>query len=823
MLATKSGWLYKRNEQHVWQARWCCVVPHMFLYYFDANIGVGPGDAPNKLQQNPPSEKQEAWNSAVQNGYGNRRQHEKRSSYNLFNQSSSAVQQKPDVAGGDIAEHQEPEATAAAAATTDSTKYATLQPSGIIDLECYTSLHRSSENELVLELAGDDQVNKDLRPFYFCAADDEEGESWASALLNDRHAALVDECDAYKQVCDGFAQQLQMLHSDLDQAQMVASEAQDELYRVRSQQEDHRRLNWRTMEEAMLPPSACADIESKRSAFRSDIDKVRGQDLGVQAAMQMLLEYTKGLEEAYAQLDEEKKRLESDLKESGQSDQARVADLSSELVSMNRKYEQEKEQWENQVETATAKYIQSQKELQDVKRDLSSTKMEITMFQTQQKNKISELQQHKKILKKEVIELRTKLENANSELSAVSHRQEQIHLQTEQERQKSALLERYVEKIESQVKVQQNMMEMMSANGSVYGGASAGPFGDHSHASGPGRRSVVYVRTEEGDQDEEGDDDDGLGPISSERRRANTNPDDDNRSHVSELTEDRTQRHFEVMHRDFQSNGDFGSSNLRSQRSKLQITSPRNAPPSFIIGVKTGNDTESDHQGGPATPSDRPGVSSASTGPNGLPPRAFAKGRDSMSTTSEKKLSVAERARMAADRQSTPVKVRIDDNMVKAVEEAKRQQESPFASLTGTSPMSRNNDSSVVRRVGEALMGRPDDIFSDDDDGTSIYSTRVTDYTEVTHSTRGDVEEKKMSDTHSAAGSATQSVSNLSLAERSELQRQMQIKFLKERGLVKAGEALKGGAGSVVGDDASSVASSSFTQSLASLAKRRTG
>ena len=39
MLALKSGWLYKRNEQHVWQSRWCCVVPHMFLYYFDADIG----------------------------------------------------------------------------------------------------------------------------------------------------------------------------------------------------------------------------------------------------------------------------------------------------------------------------------------------------------------------------------------------------------------------------------------------------------------------------------------------------------------------------------------------------------------------------------------------------------------------------------------------------------------------------------------------------------------------------------------------------------------------------------------------------------------
>ena len=36
MLGTKCGWLVKRNEQRVWQKRWCCVVPHTFLYYFEA-------------------------------------------------------------------------------------------------------------------------------------------------------------------------------------------------------------------------------------------------------------------------------------------------------------------------------------------------------------------------------------------------------------------------------------------------------------------------------------------------------------------------------------------------------------------------------------------------------------------------------------------------------------------------------------------------------------------------------------------------------------------------------------------------------------------
>mmetsp|Transcript_33011 Transcript_33011/g.71439 ORF Transcript_33011/g.71439 Transcript_33011/m.71439 type:complete len:192 (+) Transcript_33011:438-1013(+) len=43
MLSTKCGWLVKRNEQHVWQRRWCCVVPHTFLYYFEAAPADGGG------------------------------------------------------------------------------------------------------------------------------------------------------------------------------------------------------------------------------------------------------------------------------------------------------------------------------------------------------------------------------------------------------------------------------------------------------------------------------------------------------------------------------------------------------------------------------------------------------------------------------------------------------------------------------------------------------------------------------------------------------------------------------------------------------------
>jgi hypothetical protein len=47
MLGTKCGWLAKRNEQRVWQKRWCVVVPHTFLYYFEAS----PANTKDAAQQ----------------------------------------------------------------------------------------------------------------------------------------------------------------------------------------------------------------------------------------------------------------------------------------------------------------------------------------------------------------------------------------------------------------------------------------------------------------------------------------------------------------------------------------------------------------------------------------------------------------------------------------------------------------------------------------------------------------------------------------------------------------------------------------------------
>jgi hypothetical protein len=93
LLSIKSGYLVKRNEQHVWQNRWCCVVPHMFLYYFDADIGSGPHSkssnrSKNKNKLDPPSmELQQQLNAAIL--AGNRKSSAPRTSLHLFPTSSS--------------------------------------------------------------------------------------------------------------------------------------------------------------------------------------------------------------------------------------------------------------------------------------------------------------------------------------------------------------------------------------------------------------------------------------------------------------------------------------------------------------------------------------------------------------------------------------------------------------------------------------------------------------------------------------------------------------------------------------------------------------
>lgn len=693
LLATKSGWLFKRNEQHVWQGRWCCAVPHTFLYYFDANIVPSSGTgAPPMLQPTP--QQQEDWNRAISNGYGNRKQHEKRGNFYLFNHNNNASSGND--AGNASSSNLPPNIAAVSynnAETDDNLQNnfkeadfpnsnfsANMQPAGIIDLECYTSIHRSSANANILELAGDDQVNPDLRSFYFCASSPTECEDWTDALLNGRHSSLLDECDAYKQVCEGFAQQLQMLHNDIDEMKKSQDDSNAELYRARCQMEEMRRTVRRLVEDCfdrtlnspVLRTDSDTDfhdewksdvdgvrldvlddnlIQAKRLEFTRSLETIHSQDMGVPALVRLLIEYSAFLEDSTIQVITEKQSLHRKLEQNGQSDQQRAKHLELELESLKNQKETEINQYERTIEALQAKYQQSQKELEDVQNDLSTTRMEVTMYQTQQRTKLAELQQHKKILKKEVIELRSANEAKDAVIRKVEIQNETNKMAIEQEMVKTSLLERYVAKIESQVNVQQNMMEMMSHSGmgSVYGGSVyahnvPSPLppppppnprsvhvgrDDHTRKgirNSPSSSESVHDNERNDDNNRNSDEDQtahiahpvehaqksaikplvsssrknstprGISHSSQKRRSKLHSPqrrhqqhllvdDIDNKSHVSELTEDRTQRHFDAYNQYSQAVIQQVPSPRAFDGNQSGFKSSRMGPPIHIIGV----------------------------------------------------------------------------------------------------------------------------------------------------------------------------------------------------------------------------------------------
>jgi hypothetical protein len=735
LLATKSGFLLKRNEQHVWQSRWCCVVPHMFLYYFDADIGdnnngtgTGTGTGhPNNNNKIPSIELQQELNSVI--NAGNRKTTAPRSSLNLFgtvapatNMTSSSSSNNNNNNNNNA--HGIPE-DAAAASSTDN-KFSTLQPAGIIDLECYNSVHRSPANPMILELAGDDSVNPDLRSFYFF--DDDDGDdNWQQALLGGRHNSLVDERDAYRQVCDGFSQQLQQLHSDLDSAEKKTEHSNEECYRIRSSQEEVRRKCFALIQEALERGTTVGRNAQPRRSFRTDLETVRQQDMGLVPAVQLISDFCAVLEESCTSLQEQVNDREQQLRSAQDGDHLQSKELDSLLKQKEITWLSEKEELQKQVQRLEKQLQVSQKSCKDAQQDVSAQKMEFTMYLSSSKSKMMELQAHKKILKKEVIVMRQKFDEVGSELSLQKHHSKISQTEVEQERRKAGLLERYVEKMESQVKVQQNMMELMSqtcetasrASGSQYGGR---PFqnGSPSYNNNQGsydnnnnnnnnnnnqgggsspygggykeepQHDVVVVNTSNGDDHHHGDE-----THSVMLRKAMA--DDDNKSHMSELTEDRTQKHF------------FTATEA-SDRSRL--------PPTYID----------------AHP--KLDTISASAGSRSVAP----------------KLSVAQRARLGADKGS-PVRIRAPHPLVHT---KSNSSQSSFLNSLGKS---------LTDALDNSVLGLPDPELSPPSSSSS------------------EEEEDDLDDENEQPISETGSVS---LAQRQHMQRAKQIAFLQEQGLLKS-------------------------------------
>ncbi|OEU18933.1 hypothetical protein FRACYDRAFT_260614 [Fragilariopsis cylindrus CCMP1102] len=813
MLSVKSGWLFKRNEQHVWQARYCCVVPHTFLYYFDSHP-TNPCQSPQLT-----SKQQEELNKVVRQGFGKRGQSQPRSSlYNVLGGNAGG--------GGNAQIPLPPDEAAAETYQIDDSiaaSSAPVQPAGIIDMECYTSIHRNNQNELVMELAGDETVNPDLRSFYFCANTDHDGEEWTQALLGQRHSSLTDEREAYKQVCDGFAQQLQVLHTELDQTQRQADSQQDELYRVRSTMEDTRRNTLRLVSEIMTESTKDqrennrnnSNVVPAKKAYKTDLEIIQAQNLGIFPAVQLLCDYTRVLEETCSDDRQQVSNLEEKLLSKQQVDTSKVEELEKEIERLKEESSRQQSSVQSQLNTLTQKLLQSKKECQDVQKDLASQRMEMTMYQSSTRSKMGELQSHKKILKKEVIDLRKKMEETNSELDLYRHRESSVKLKVEQERQKSKLLERYVDKIESQVKVQHNMMEMMSQAGSVYGGSVYGGAGGSQYGGAGGSQF-------------------GSPPPTSPPVVVMANG--SNHSRSIEEGYKRTQKQFDAAMMMYSSNPQLRAGIAGSPRT---AGSPRMGPPA-IIGIA--EESTGEHSAGPSSggkkldtimspPRDfsRPPSGSNLSGKDH--PRSSIMQIDSPSRRSvrkdtstdrtlnendlpsstssiskSKKMTIAQKARLDADRQSTPVRIRPNQTPIRGnYSGGKGNERKPRDSSSVSSQHSRGFFSNIGKRfenvLDNSVLGVDLEDSSDDDDSRSRSTTRSV---QMGSDDSSIDEEKKMQD---HASEASTNVS-LSLVERRALQRAQQVKFLKKQGLINKESDVKGGAGG----DTNSVCSRSSHQ-----------
>lgn len=836
LLSTRSGWLVKRNEQQVWQRRWCCVVPHTFLYYFEAEP-VRDGDQNSGYRDNNRRgslvvENQDQLNDAVRDGCKGKYYNDAKNSP-LKGSQNNAVYGSP---------HSN-EIFSPAAVRGPTTTNGNLAPAGIIDLECYTSVNRSSRNELVFELTGDEKTNPDLRSFYFQAGSVEDCEQWTNALLSDRHSALKDEREAYRQVTSSFQLQLQSLSDMIDEAEAKAAHAENQLYNVRSGAEKFRSQIVNIVREALEQQcwnSGNIDSESKsemeqlddnleksRLFYMDQIDEViSSANIGTSnnagaLITQVLADYLAIVVKSYKEVGDVVNNMENKFSGSAGVDKAELNDLKDKIQQLEAEKQQIKQQQVATVDKLTSHMSELRKTNEELEDQLQTQRVEFSMFQSQAKSKLQELSKHKKILKKEVIDLRKKIDEVGSERDAALHITDSHKLQAQSEKEKNEVLERYIEKIESQVAVQQNMMEMMSLSGmsqsgmsqsgmddsvasrsnSVVGRIIAAPDDSSFSSFGPQHFRTSSVRdaspyrlpptnrapsdnhpplspkrkksskpsvkgsrkpptskmsshrgtldheflSHQNDNSNERDSRYHRGP----NKKTHDNDSDDDRSNVSELTEDRTQRAFDAkMLREHESAIQYTTSEMTGEnvvdgvpeKNSLLLNGvvhpSESFPPKFIMGAPENEDVDEQETDRAHPPSP---TSSKSQGT---------------------KLSVAQKARLNAELNGNTVDVSAEAETIRLREA--REREEKF----GTPVRSRSQSPGMFSNLASMISKRKD--------GKSITS-----------------------DSNSIVSTQQSSEVTLTLAERQQQQRENQLRVLKEQGLIKDGNesVLTGGAG----------------------------
>lgn len=885
MLSTKCGWLIKRNEQNVWQRRWCCVVPHSFLYYFEAEpieaAAAAAAAAGNDYPLSPIAEGGELNYGISENGY--------KSPGNGSTQN-----------------------------------YSNTQPVGIIDLECYTTVDRSSMDDLVLELTGDSVTNPDLRSFFFQGESPEDCEHWTKAFLSDRHSALKDEREAYKQICENFPLQLMHCSDMMDAAEEKQKAAEKKAYNVRSAAEESRKKVIEMVREALerragedgineyYSEDGESNMNERRMAFLSKLDKLTtgaeavSMNAGVCESVEILAQYTEILRQERAEFARDLRDMNERVKDLGHSMISRkeMEEMQTRLERAMKTNQADRSRMTERITSLEKLLKKERQERADAERTLEAKNMEFTMLSAASKQKIQELSAHKKILKKEVIELRKKVEDISSDATVYKHKTDGLDIQIQAEQERNQILERHLQHVTEQIKMQERVMDcMMSQSGSVYGESRAGDMysiggnssyrgdggsraGRHSRVRSDGSRKGRYVgnndlprypgssprnippeitskppvndkppsmvqgklnqssspaknKTRESEiyhSDSVSDSAGTSSHTSSENSLEKTDEeshdedyiddgdDDESRGNVSELTEDRTfrsdtiprtsptkQKHNPPSTKPPKGHGrlkevdDNQENDISSRQHQSQVGMP--PPVDVVRETKAGNtlNQNSSRHRPPAPRNSRTPIRDRSHNVHPLSQkviqnipmvdRTYNYGTDNASVAmsslhsgvsgtsygnaSTSKLSVAQRARMEADNCSAAKVIKAPTHLIESL-----NIETNISTVTTASSMDPTSPSggSVWSKLGAKIVDTIDN---------SVLAVRVEGEHDHTHTAQEAREEEKKIPI--PRGSPTKS---LTLADRQQLQREKQLAFLRQQGLLRDDQSVASSIGS---------------------------
>ena len=214
------------------------------------------------------------------------------------------------------------------------------------------------------------------------------------------------------------------------------------------------------------------NLDTSRAAFLRELEATLSSPSAVSTSnvlspVQTLIDYTSAIAASFSGLRAQLQNYEKDLITTVKQDQSQLEQLKGAMEGRNAQLADAERKLAMVASDLKSDLEASQQQVDELTKQLEAQRMEFGMYQNATKTKLSELQQHKKILKKEVIELRKKIDECGSENTTIAHEYEKVKSSYQGMKDKNSTLERYIDRLEKQVGVQQNMMEMMSQSGAA--------------------------------------------------------------------------------------------------------------------------------------------------------------------------------------------------------------------------------------------------------------------------------------------------------------------------------------------------------------------